>query len=525
MPADYEKIIHKHPESYTAQIITLDAHCSNLNARLVATLDALDDLQRSHHFEIEQLSQRVNTLQARSRILKTRAKLAEAERDGLKEGVDRLLEKGGRIIISPGRRLEIANDYRILPRSRIHVPYPLEPIITDSRLTSQQIHHPNSQDAFINSLITTLTNQLTASKAEFAELKCASDARIAILEARVARREAELHAYRPCPCSCHPHGPSECDVERSSGSTKDNSHAAAAQLPEQRVPASFSKDQVVEILHETAVRHRVLQADVEGLLDFARSTANKARTTNDESHERPTTENLAQAQEKLSRPNVASIISISSSRPQPTVPTLGAILGIDRRLSNVEQDTNDLRAERDNIAAVLCGEDRLKGILLIEEECLRLRKTERTLRQQLLLASTAEQDLKALVEKLQRKIEDRLHDSESGDEGTTGMEPDNGTDPIDPPDAEDDTARPSHICEPHTTPMVSSLLPEATFHENKTPFDTVSASHAIQTTRLARIESDLEDARADVESKERTIDSLKAQLAVLKRAVALQPGG
>lgn len=138
----YQQIIQKHPDSYTAQIVALDAHCSNLHSRLLATLDALDGLQRSHQLDIDALNQRINVLHTRTRVLKSRTKAAEAERDTLKEGVNKLIAKGGRMrsfwaggsfpyiclyctLICIVSLVEYANDHRVLPHSRIYLPNPL----------------------------------------------------------------------------------------------------------------------------------------------------------------------------------------------------------------------------------------------------------------------------------------------------------------------------------------------------------------------------------------------------------------
>jgi chromosome segregation ATPase len=77
-------------------------HLSNLDTRLAATLDTLDEIRRNHEMELETLHSQANSLNARCQIFKARAEEAEAERDGLKRDVNKLVEKGGRIYYTYG---------------------------------------------------------------------------------------------------------------------------------------------------------------------------------------------------------------------------------------------------------------------------------------------------------------------------------------------------------------------------------------------------------------------------------------
>ena len=75
----------------------------------------------------------------------------------------------------------------------------------------------------------------------------------------------------------------------------------------------------------------------------------------------------------------------------------------------------------------------------------------------------------------------------------------------------------------HGASMMPLPIPEAALRQPL--LGTASAPHDIQAGRLAQIESDLRDARADVQSKEQAINSLKNQLVTLKQTVALRPEG
>lgn len=83
---------------------TLEVHLSNLHTRLVATLDALDEITRNHEMELIGLHDQTRQLRAKCQIFKARAKEAEAERDELKAAVNKLVEKGGRIHYTFGGR-------------------------------------------------------------------------------------------------------------------------------------------------------------------------------------------------------------------------------------------------------------------------------------------------------------------------------------------------------------------------------------------------------------------------------------
>ena len=93
--------------SHEAQFHTLVAHRSNIQTRLVATFDALDELQSTHTLEIGQLHQQVHKLREKARASKARAKAAEAERDEMREDVEKLVEKGGRIVDFLGVRVNV----------------------------------------------------------------------------------------------------------------------------------------------------------------------------------------------------------------------------------------------------------------------------------------------------------------------------------------------------------------------------------------------------------------------------------
>lgn len=113
----FQQAIRRYPDSYTAQILALDAYSSNLRTRLVSTLDAIDALQLSHKQELEDLQRRMHILHTKNRMLKQRVKLAESERDELREGVESLIRKGA--ILS-----KTFKNNNILTISNLNIPLP-----------------------------------------------------------------------------------------------------------------------------------------------------------------------------------------------------------------------------------------------------------------------------------------------------------------------------------------------------------------------------------------------------------------
>lgn len=129
---------------------------------------------------------------------------------------------------------------------------------------------------------------------------------------------------------------------------------------------------------------------------------------------------------------------------QPDLPAHPVISDIDRQLAHINRQVVSLQAERNNVTieAPANGEgrqadgredERFRGVLLIEEECIRyvdnfppslksrvnvylhrLRQSERSLRQQLLVAKAAasatEQSLKSLIDELQQQVQKLVND-------------------------------------------------------------------------------------------------------------------
>jgi len=68
-----------------------------------------------------------------------------------------------------------------------------------------------------------------------------------MLEARIARREAELEALIPHTCTCHVPAPSRVPQDFSSG------------------PLALTKERALNVLDQTAQRNRALEIELRGL--------------------------------------------------------------------------------------------------------------------------------------------------------------------------------------------------------------------------------------------------------------------
>ncbi|GJJ08483.1 hypothetical protein Clacol_002701 [Clathrus columnatus] len=376
----YRKILQRYPDSYTAQILALDTHCSNLNSRLISALDSIDAIRLSHKQELDDLQHRMHILDARFQMMKNRVKLAEMERDELREGVERLVEKGG----------------------------------------------------------TTTT--------------------IALLEAQIARRDIELESCRPY---SHVLGSQPNEAAGAAGLFGTIGSNDVAQYPLTKMvetclnPESlrtFPYEEGLKVLEETAGRQRMLQTEVASLcekLDNEKKLVSEVITSS----------NLDQPEVTKMPNRIPS--AVSGSRISSTVET------IEQHVHQLNIDMKDMQAERDNVAdfnpSTTNGDEQLKRCLLLEEECIRRRKSEQELRQKLLLASTAEEDLKNLVKRLQ----EQLHDHNS------------------PPNVDN-------------TPSV-----------NDTSFITPTL------VRVNQIQTELEQTRSEVDRRQVVIDELRNQIALL----------
>ncbi|KAF8520819.1 hypothetical protein JB92DRAFT_2893671 [Gautieria morchelliformis] len=536
---------HQSPKSsINSYVQALEVHLSNLDARLAAALDTLDEIRQNHDMELQTLHSQANSLKARCQIFQARAEEAEAERDGLKRDVNKLVEK-----------VEIANDHLVLPCSRIYLPHPLETAWSRPIRPEEDI----PRDAYLRAILDSLNAELTAEKHAFSELQRVSEARIATLEAQAARRDAEAAAYKPC--SCRHSATSEMSL---AGSHKP-------QLP----PAGtlLSEDQAHKAFKDMAIRQRILEHDIDGLRRKLRSSQSAILRPKSRhplprpSPPSPDDTNVTPG-DPLTRPAI--------QREHPDPGTHPVLADIDGQLARIGRAFSNLQAERDNVHAEVDADskddsrhadgqedEKFRGVLLIEEECIRLRKSERALRQEILIATAAasatEQSLKSLINRLQRQVHKLVNDPTGVDDANrlnskfqrhrVSGDPSYGGDtqsqeeevssehpittsvrgpPLTPP-----LHTPTLSAQPHMVPPLSRATkndhhsyqpPPCGRPPSAPPF--LEGNHTqVQrhsTARLAQVEAELNQARVVVKEKDQAIRTLRAQLAALRTSVPVK---
>ncbi|KZV62214.1 hypothetical protein PENSPDRAFT_758867 [Peniophora sp. CONT] len=201
------------------------AHASGLQARLLSTLDTLQQTRLEHAEEVEAARRREETLEARVTAARKVAADAEAAQEDMRAGVLLLVEK-----------VEVCNDYSLWPHSGlIATSLASEPIAPMSMSTSAQNHiPPDSFRAYAKSMIVSLRAQAERDTRMRAELQN----RVNLLEALLAQRDLELElAAAPETCA----------------------HCAPS-LDAQRL--RVSRDEAIRLLETSATRNRALTEEI-----------------------------------------------------------------------------------------------------------------------------------------------------------------------------------------------------------------------------------------------------------------------
>ncbi|KAI0351907.1 hypothetical protein OH77DRAFT_1523798 [Trametes cingulata] len=160
---------------------------AQLQARLIAALDELDAQRQKHLRELTEERRAKEKLSAKLDGYLDEVKRAERQRDDMREMASILLEK-----------VESSTDYSLWPCTRVDLPRPLGLLhVLDSDKT-QPPALPDRQDASPGAIVALLQKQLADEKRAHVRTKEEADAQILRLEAKIARRDAELEA-----CAMH----------------------------------------------------------------------------------------------------------------------------------------------------------------------------------------------------------------------------------------------------------------------------------------------------------------------------------
>ncbi|KAG8905624.1 hypothetical protein FRC01_008288 [Tulasnella sp. 417] len=229
-------------------ISAYQVRASRLQARLLATLDALDTLQHQRTSELQALEAANARLTRQTKRLQQQLELVEEERDDMKEAVSALVEK-----------VEELNGVDFLSRSRISVNEFIEPIAQDDSDAVEPPLTPRSGtlDHFSPALFKALSEELTKEKEAHELTRKDAATRIAVLQAQIARRDAELEAHVG-PDSVPLPGPASFP-------------SSSAEVP------AITKSQALAILDDAAKQNRKLEAEVKRLNQQVRTTCEFGR--------------------------------------------------------------------------------------------------------------------------------------------------------------------------------------------------------------------------------------------------------
>ncbi|TDL22110.1 hypothetical protein BD410DRAFT_788793 [Rickenella mellea] len=406
------------------QIDARVARAATLQARLIATLDALDAATATANRDLDEWSHQNTKLLAKLRVARDIARAAEEERDDHKDAVLRLVEK-----------VEVNNDYSQWPHSRLHL---FGPLALSSQTTPEddgdqgfhaervaQMHLRNSSHAstssahhYYPSVIEELSRQLAQERTAHSQLKADADAHIAALHAQVARRELELERLL---------------VEDAHSTSAETVTLSGKGKGKQREASILSRAAAATALDVDEARRKALEAEVR-ILSEQVERAKAAAFEAERDHKSPSVPRPTRTQVHKSVQTVQTNTSPPLPPSQPVAgpsklvksifdpdPISGPIAEVTRQIEELQTHVDGLEREKDNLLHVVSQDndqtkgatgkrkDDFAGILLIEEECIRLTHVERTLRAELVTVRAAaqarESDLHARIRFLEEEIE------------------------------------------------------------------------------------------------------------------------
>ncbi|KAF8160027.1 hypothetical protein B0H34DRAFT_705875 [Crassisporium funariophilum] len=211
------------------------AKTSLLQNRLLSTLDTLDVIQNAHNEELDAVSRTKNRLKDKLDRYIDVVKVAELERDDLRDAVLKLVEK-----------VELSNDYSKWPHSRIHLSSlaaDSTPLFQGSRVQIQE----EDLHSYASTMIEALRKERDSERIAHAQTHEWAEAKIVALEAQLSRREAELE-------SCI----ARADHAVLTPQTKRSAQARVLIEP-------ITSEQVISMLDVTAARNRMLEVEIKTL--------------------------------------------------------------------------------------------------------------------------------------------------------------------------------------------------------------------------------------------------------------------
>ncbi|EJF60568.1 hypothetical protein DICSQDRAFT_181272 [Dichomitus squalens LYAD-421 SS1] len=254
---------------------------SQMQARLMATLDELDASRNAHQLELKAERRAKEKLSEKLDRYLDEVKRADAEKDEMREVVSILVEK-----------VEACNNYSAWPCARMSLTRPLDTYIA---LQNDSTQVDRDGEMVRTALLATLHKKLEEERHSHTRTKEEADAEILRLRAMVARRDAELEA-----CVTH----SGHRVLLSSSLSTDMHHPQQIARAGGRAPctceavpgssyrsySAVSQDERDPVVSLTVTRQRILEREVDflqGQLRHAQTSRMRATTVNADAHTPP----------------------------------------------------------------------------------------------------------------------------------------------------------------------------------------------------------------------------------------------
>lgn len=223
-----------------SQIQAHAARASHINTRLLSTLDTLDVLQAAHDKELASEVRAKERLGVKLDRYIDFTRASEVEKEDMKEAVLLLVEK-----------VEISKDYSLWPHSRMQCTQLAEPLDPPFINPTQPVSHEQTQ-AYAAALIYALREERDFERRDHRQFRQQAESHIINLEARLARRDAELEAW----------------LLYGEKPTKPPSDSPKSSPPAERervIPQRMSTEDALQAMQTASSRNKQLELEVRAL--------------------------------------------------------------------------------------------------------------------------------------------------------------------------------------------------------------------------------------------------------------------
>ncbi|KZT66103.1 hypothetical protein DAEQUDRAFT_730596 [Daedalea quercina L-15889] len=251
---ELRNVVEERDARLESEVHVYAARASQLQARLLATLDKMDALRAKHIEELDAEKRVSDILSRKLDRYKRYVKEERAEWDDTREALSIVIEK-----------VELANDYSLWPHSQMCMPAPLEPLRSPKAPSFIVRSCENSVQPYAKAIITSLREDLELERNAHAQTRVHAEAEILSLNARLAQREAELEAriLQTSGLQLPLHAAEEAPL--ATGQRQRSGHPSADKPPS-ALP-QLTREDAIHILELTAARNRELEVEVHHLLE------------------------------------------------------------------------------------------------------------------------------------------------------------------------------------------------------------------------------------------------------------------